>query len=71
MVFTGYAILSAYVSLVLTSALMICDEYSDAFERIVDIVVKLLYISFGPALCTFCLTGMQDLPNLWHPCERG
>ena len=67
-VFTGYAILSAMVSLVLTSALMICDEYSDAFDRVVVLAINLMYISFGPALCTFCLSGLSDLPNIWHQC---
>ena len=63
-VFTGYTILAAAVSLVLTTALMICDEFSDAFERVVNLVISFMYVSFGPALLTFCLFGMADFKSL-------
>ena len=58
MVFTGYAILSAFISLTFTIALMICDEYSAAFDRVITLVMNLLYISFGTVLATFCFFSL-------------
>ena len=70
-VFTAYAINAAVVSLLLTTALMICDEFSETFERIVNLVVMFMYVSFGPALLTCCLFGMTDIKSLSQLCIPG
>ena len=70
-VFTAYAILSALVSLVLTTSLMICDEFSEQFDRLVNLVISFMYLAFGPALFTFCLCGVTDLGSLAKQCLPG
>ena len=57
-IFTGYAILSATVCFVLTMALMVCDEFSEWFDKIVNWIAEFMYISFGPILFTFCMMGV-------------
>ncbi len=68
-IFTAYAILSASVCFVLTVALMICDEFSDWFDKIVNWVAEFMYASFGPILLTFCLFGLFSIPELAHECH--
>ena len=57
-VFTVYAINSAAICFFLTLALMICDEYSNAFDTFLGYVIEYMFICFGPALLTFCLIGL-------------
>ena len=63
-VFTSYAICSAGVCFVLTMALMICNENSNEFEKIVDWIVEFMYFIFGPVLAVFCTMGMYKLPRV-------
>ena len=67
-VFTSYAINSAAASLVLTLALMICDEYSERFAKVVAFVVQYMYMAFGPALFVFCCFGFANIRNLSYKC---
>ena len=69
MVFTGYAINSASVCFLLTVALMVCDEYSDAFENVVNWIVDYMYIVFGPVLLCFCMFGLLSFPAISHGCS--
>ena len=68
-VFTGYAILSAGVCFTLTMALMLCDEFSEWFDKIVNYIAEFMYIVFGPVLFTFCLCGLTNIPELAHECH--
>jgi len=68
-IFTAYAILSASVCFVLTLALMVCDEFSEWFDKIVNGVAEFMYVSFGPVLFTFCLFGLFSIPELAHECH--
>ena len=61
-IFTGYAILSAAVCFVLTRALMVCEEFSDWFDKIVHYIAEFMYLAFGPILFTFCLFGILAIP---------
>ena len=68
MVFTSYAINSAVASLVLTVALMLFDEYSEAFAKVVSCVVHYMYLVFGPALFTLSCFGFTNIRNLSYKC---
>ena len=68
MVFTSYGINSAAVSLLFTAGLMLFDEYGQNFEKMVNIMSFYAYLSYGPALLTFCGFGMADIRNLSHHC---
>lgn len=61
-IFTAYAINSAAVCLVLTLALMCCDEFSEWFDKIVNGIAEYMYFAFGPVLFTFCLFGVFSIP---------
>ena len=61
-IFTAYAILSAAICFILTMALMICDEFSDLFDKIVHNIAEFMYVAFGPILFTFCLFGIFAIP---------
>ena len=67
-IFTAYAINSASVCFVLTMALMCCDEFSEWFDKIVNVIAEYMYIVFGPVLFTFCLFGLTVIPELAHEC---
>ena len=67
-IFTGYAINSASVCLLLTIALMVFDEYSDMFDRVVSLIADYMYLVFGPVLFVFCLFGLASIPELSHEC---
>jgi len=68
-VFTAYAINSAAICFVLTIALMICEEFSDSFERLVDWIVDYMYVAFGPVMLTFCAFGLTSLNGLAYQCH--
>ena len=68
LVFTGYAINSASVCFMLTVALMVFDEYSERFDRCVNIIADYMYIAFGPVLFIFCLFGLVHIGSLSHEC---
>ena len=57
-VFTLYAINSAGVCLLLTCALMICDEYSSEFDTFLNYVVEYMFVIFGPVLFVMCSLGL-------------
>ena len=67
-IFTGYAINSASVCFLLTIALMVFDEYSEMFDRVVNLIADYMYIAFGPVLFVFCLFGLTSIPELSHEC---
>ena len=68
LVFTGYAINAATVSLVLTTALMICDEWDESFVALGGYVLFYMRIVFGPALLLFCGYGFANIRNLSNKC---
>ena len=68
-IFTSYAINSATVCLALTMALIMCDETSRVFDKIVGFISEYMYIVFGPVLFTFCLFGLSHLPSLVTECK--
>ena len=61
-VFTLYAINSAAVCLLLTCALMICDEYSSDFDNFLNYVVEYMFVIFGPVLFVMCSLGLLLSP---------
>lgn len=67
-IFTGYAINSASVCFLLTLALMMFDEYSEMFDRVVNLIADYMYIAFGPVLFVFCMFGLASIPELSHEC---
>ena len=67
-IFTGYAINSASVCFLLTIALMVFDEYSEMFDRVVNLIADYMYIAFGPVLFVFCIFGLTSIPELSHEC---
>ena len=58
LIFTGYAVVSAIACFILTSAVIICDEFSEWFDKIVNYIIEFIYFAFGPALFTFCIFGV-------------
>ena len=68
LIFTGYAINSAAVCLLLSLSLMIFGEDHVRFNQAVDIIADYMYIAFGPVLFLFCLFGFASLPNLAYEC---
>lgn len=62
LIFTAYAILSAAICFILTMAVMVCEEFSDWFDKIVSYVAEFMYLAFGPVLLTFCLAGLWSVP---------
>lgn len=68
-IFTAYAILSSCICLILTTAVMVCDESSQWFDRIVNWVAEFMYLAFGPVLFTFCIFGLYSAPQLAHECH--
>ena len=68
MIFTGYSINSAVVTLILTMGLIVCDEMSMVFDRLIWIVAEYMYIVFGPVLLTFCGFGLVNLAALASEC---
>ena len=58
LIFTGYAVVSAIACFILTSAVIICDEFSEWFDKVVNYIIEFIYFAFGPALFTFCLFGI-------------
>ena len=48
----------------LTVALMVFDEYSERFDRCVNIIADYMYIAFGPVLFIFCLFVMEQQQQL-------
>ena len=60
--FTAYAINAALVCLMLTLSLMICDEYSDVFEKFLSLTGEYMMIVFGPLLLVLSVTGLAELP---------
>ena len=50
-------------------ALMVCDEFSEWFDKIVNWIADFMYISFGPILFTFCMMGVYQIPSLAHECH--
>ena len=68
-VFTTYAIASAGICFVLTLSLMICDEFSEEFERVVAWIVEFMFVLFGPCLLVFCVMGLAELPKVASHCE--
>ena len=69
LIFTGYAVVSAIACFILTSAVIICDEFSEWFDKIVNYVAEFMYVAFGPVLFTMCLFGIYSIPNLAHECH--
>jgi|688.fasta_scaffold1446462_1 hypothetical protein len=61
-VFTAYAINASTICLILTLALMVCDEYSDIFDVFVNYVVEYIFIVFGPCMTVLCIIGISRLP---------
>ena len=68
-IFTAYAINSATVCLVMTMALICCNEFSLWFDKIVNCIAEYMYIVFGPVLFTFCLFGLSHADQLVHECQ--
>ena len=68
LVFTGYAINSAFVCFLLTVCIMAFDEYSERFDKIVGIISDYMYLAFGPVLFIFCLFGLVHISSLSHEC---
>ena len=62
LIFTVYAILSAGVCFLLTMAVLLCDEFSHWFDKIINYVAEFMYLVFGPVLLTFCLAGLWSVP---------
>ena len=69
MVFTGYAINSAFVCFLLTVCIMAFDEYSERFDKVVSIISDYMYLAFGPVLFIFCLFGLVHIGSLSHECQ--
>ena len=53
--FAAYSTLLSFTALLLSIALMACDEYSQNFERFVSWIINGVLFCFGPVLLTFCL----------------
>ena len=68
LIFTGYAINSAAVCLMLSFALMVFGEDHVRFNQCVDLIADYMYVAFGPVLFLFCLFGFASLPNLAYEC---
>ena len=68
LIFTGYAINSAAVCLLLSLALMIFGEDHVRFNQSVDLIADYMYLAFGPVLFLFCLFGFASLPSLAYEC---
>ena len=58
-VFTIYAINAAGICFVLTVALMVCDEVSEAFNTMITWIVEYMFIIFGPVLFVLCCHGLS------------
>ena len=69
LVFTGYAINSAFVCFILTVAIMTLDEYGQRFDKIVSMISDYMYVVFGPVLFIFCLFGLVHIGSLAHECH--
>ena len=68
LIFTGYAINSAAVCLMLSFALMVFGEDHVRFNQCVDLIADYMYLAFGPVLFLFCLFGFSALPSLAYEC---
>ena len=64
LVFTAYAVNSAFVCFLLTCALMVYDEHSRRFEQVISYITDYMFLLFGPVLFLFCLMGFACLPGL-------
>lgn len=69
LIFTGYAINSAFVCFVLTVALMFFEENTHRFEQVVNCITDYMFIVFGPVLFCFCIMGFTALPGLAQDCK--
>ena len=67
-VFVSYAMNFAIVSLLVTLALMVCDEAGETFDRLLKYIGFYLYISFGPMLLMFSVYGFTDFDALSTIC---
>ena len=68
LIFTGYSINSAIVTLSLTLGLIFCEEMSPNFDKLVNLTASYMYIIFGPVLLTFCLLGICNIHALEREC---
>ena len=69
LIFTGYAINSAFVCFVLTWALICFEENSHRFETMINYITDYMFIIFGPVLFCFCIMGFTCLPGLAQECK--
>ena len=69
LIFTGYAINSAFVCFTITLALMCYEEHTAGFQRVINWVTDFMFILFGPVLFLFCLSGWASLPGLAQDCK--
>ena len=67
-VFTIYATISVTSTLILITSAMVCDESSDAFEKVITALSHYMYLLFGPALFTLCCFGFTNIHNLSNQC---
>jgi len=64
-----YAINAAFICFLLTTALMIFDEFSQSFDNFVDWIVEYMFVLFGPVMLTFCLIGLSKIPPMRQKCD--
>ena len=69
LIFTAYAVNSAFVCFSLTCALMCYDEHTQRFDTIVNWITDYMFIIFGPVLFCFCIMGFTCLPGLAQDCK--
>ena len=69
LIFTAYAINSAFVCFIITIALMCFEEHSTGFQRIINWVTDFMFIVFGPVLFLFCMIGFSYMPGLVEDCQ--
>ena len=69
LIFTAYAVNSAFVCFSLTCALMCYDEHTQRFDTIVNWITDYMFIIFGPVLFCFCIMGFACLPGLAQDCK--
>ena len=69
LIFTAYAVNSAFVCFSLTCALMFYEEHTQRFDTIVNWITDYMFIIFGPVLFCFCIMGFACLPGLAQDCK--
>ena len=67
-IFTAYAINSAFICFLMTMALMMCDEFSDRFDYFLSFLIEYMFVVFGPILLLLGCIGLGQLP-MSQDCE--